>query len=94
MQYFAFFIIILGVVTCFIAVAGMIKFNDFFTKAHAAGLSDVCGCGLILLGIMLGEGLNVFFFKLLLLIFIILITSPTSTYILAKLAANNDNKDE
>lgn len=93
-HYIGMILLFLGAFICFIAAVGLIKFDNFFTKAHPAGLNDVFGCGLILIGLIFLNGFNAFSLKLLLLIVIILITSPTSTYILARIASRKRNKHE
>lgn len=94
LHYIGIILLFLGAVVCLIAAVGIIKFKSFFNKAHPAGLNDVFGCGLILIGLIFLSGLSAFSLKLLLLIVIILITSPTSTYILTRIAARTGNKDE
>ncbi len=87
-------LIISGALICFIAAVGMLRFRDFYSKTHAAGLNDVFGCVLILVGIIFLSGLNYFSMKIILLILITIIVSPTSTFILARLKTIIGDKDE
>ena len=68
---------------------GLLRFPDFYTRTHAAGLMDAAGALLILLGLLLratdlGSGV-----RLLLIAAFLLITGPTATHALAH-AARND----
>ena len=68
---------------------GLLRFPDFYTRTHAAGLMDSAGAVLILLGLLLRTsdlGVGV---RLLLIAAFLLITGPTATHALAH-AARND----
>ena len=68
---------------------GLLRFPDFYTRTHAAGLMDSAGAVLILLGLLLRApdlGVAV---RLLLIAAFLLITGPTATHALAH-AARND----
>ena len=45
---------------------GLIRLPDFFTRLHAAGITDTMGAGLILLGLALQSGFGLVAIKLLL----------------------------
>lgn len=49
---------------------------DFYTRMHAASVTDTLGAGLILLGLMLHAGLSLVSVKLLILGLLIFFTSP------------------
>jgi len=65
---------------------GLIRFPDFYTRMHAAGLTDTLGAGLMLLGMILQSGLTLTAAKLALIAFFVFFTSPTSTYAIANAA--------
>ena len=65
---------------------GLIRFPDFYTRMHAAGLTDTLGAGLIILGMFLQAGVTLTAVKLVLIAFFIFFTSPTSTYAIANAA--------
>jgi len=65
---------------------GLVRFPDFFTRMHAASVTDTAGAGLILFGLMLQEGLTLVTFKLALILWLMLFTGPTATHALAKAA--------
>lgn len=65
---------------------GVVRFPDLFTRMHAASLTDTLGAGLILIGLMLQAGFTLPLAKLVLILLLILFTSPASTHALAKAA--------
>jgi len=71
---------------CVIGAAGMLRMPDFFTRMHAAGVTDTLGAGLILLGLVLQAGLTLVTVKLVAIGLLIFFTSPTATHALAKAA--------
>lgn len=75
-----------GSVFLFLGGVGLIRFPDFYTRMHAAGLIDTLGAGLILLGMVIQAGLTLTAVKLVMIAFFIFFTSPTSTYAIANAA--------
>ncbi|MFN7087042.1 MAG: monovalent cation/H(+) antiporter subunit G [Burkholderiales bacterium] len=69
-----------------IGTVGLIRMPDFYTRMHAASVTDTLGAGLILLGLVLQAGLTLIAVKLLIIGLLILFTSPTATHALAKAA--------
>jgi multicomponent Na+:H+ antiporter subunit G len=65
---------------------GLWRMPEFFTRMHAASLTDTGGATLILTGLMLQSGLNLITVKLIIVLFFILFTTPTATHALAKAA--------
>ena len=65
---------------------GLLRLPDFYTRIHAAGITDTLGTWLILLGLMLHEGLTLGAAKLAMLLFFLLATSPLASHALAKAA--------
>ena len=65
---------------------GMIRLPDFFTRIHAAGITDTLAAGLILLGLALQSGLALATVKLFLIFLFLTFTSPTASHALAKAA--------
>ncbi len=65
---------------------GLLRFPDFYTRTHAAGITDSAGAGLILLGLLLqGAGWETAVRLLIIMLFLAL-TGPTATHILAHAA--------
>lgn len=69
---------------------GILRFPDFYSRLHAAGVSDTMGAWLILIGLILQAGLTHTAIKLVLIVVFLFFTSPTATHALARaaLAAN------
>lgn len=65
---------------------GVLRFPDFFTRMHAAGVTETLAATLILAGLMLMAGWSLVLFKLVLILLFIMITSPTASHVLAKSA--------
>lgn len=74
---------------CFVVLTGSLginRFPEFFTRVHAASLTDTLGIALLVFGLMLQAGLTQVTLKLALLLFCILWTGPVAGHALAKAA--------
>jgi multicomponent Na+:H+ antiporter subunit G len=71
---------------CVIGAIGLIRMPDLYTRMHAASVTDTLGAGLILLGLVLQAGFTLVAAKLLILVLLILFTTPTATHALARAA--------
>ena len=69
-----------------VGAIGVIRMPDFFTRLHAASVTDTLGAILILFGLMIQGGLTLITVKLILILFFLILTSPTSSHALAKAA--------
>ena len=78
--------LIVGGIFVLIGGIGVVRFPDLFTRMHGASLTDTLGAGLILIGLVLQAGLSLSIAKLVLILLLILFTSPVSTHALAKSA--------
>lgn len=65
---------------------GVLRFPDFYTRMHAAGITETLATVLILGGLMLMAGWSLVLFKLFLIMLFIMLTSPTASHALAKSA--------
>ena len=65
---------------------GLLRFPDFYTRMHAAGVTDTLATILTIVGLMLIGGWSLAQFKLALIIVFVLFTSPTAAHALAKAA--------
>ncbi len=74
----SFFVLVGGV--------GLLRLPDFFTRLHAAGVTDTLGAWTILLGLALQSGFSQVTVKLGLIALFFMLTSPTATHALAKAA--------
>jgi len=67
---------------------GVLRLPDFFTRLHAAGMTDTLGAELIIVGLMIQSGFSQMSLKLLLVAIFLLMTSPTATHAVANAAYN------
>ena len=73
-----------GGVFCIIGAAGLLRMPDFYTRVHAASITDTIGFGLLLLGMMLQAGLTLVTAKLAIVGLLIFFASPTASHALVK----------
>jgi len=65
---------------------GVLRLPDFYTRLHAAGMTDTLGAELILLALIFQADNWQMILKLLLVAFFLLVTSPTATHAVAHAA--------
>ena len=70
----------------FVGGLGALRLPNFYTRMHAASLTDSMASILILLGIMLQAGWSLAAIKLLAILAFLLLTGPTASYALANSA--------
>ncbi|MGB5213453.1 MAG: monovalent cation/H(+) antiporter subunit G [Anderseniella sp.] len=70
----------------FVGGFGVMRMPEFFTRMHAASLTDTGGAALILLGLMLQGGFTLVPLKLAAIFLFLFLTSPTASYALANAA--------
>lgn len=63
---------------------GLLRFPDFYSRLHAAGITDTLCTLLILAGLLLQTGFELVSVKLLLILVFMFFTSPTATHALAR----------
>jgi multicomponent Na+:H+ antiporter subunit G len=80
------FCLVAGSVFCVIGGIGIVRMPDFYTRSHAASITDTLGATLILLGLGLHSGLNLISVKLAFVLFLLYVTSPTAAHALVKAA--------
>ncbi|MBN66291.1 MAG: sodium:proton antiporter [Rickettsiales bacterium] len=71
---------------------GLFRFPDFFTRLHAASITDTLCSGLIILGLLLQSEPGMLTIKLVLILLIVAYTSPTAAHALAKAALHGGHK--
>ncbi|GLQ36268.1 hypothetical protein GCM10007939_25520 [Amylibacter marinus] len=69
-----------------IGAIGSVRFPDFWSRLHAASVTDSAGMILLLLGMCLQAGLSLITVKLILIGVFLFITGPTSTHAVANAA--------
>lgn len=65
---------------------GLFKFPDFFTRVHAASVTDSQAAGFIITGLILQTDFDLVAVKLVFILIFLLLTSPTASHALAKSA--------
>jgi multicomponent Na+:H+ antiporter subunit G len=91
---------VLDLISCMFLVAGsffsivggigIVRLPEFYSRMHGAGVTDTLGAGLIIIGLILQAGFNLVAFKLLVIMFFLMITSPSSCHALARSAMNRN----
>ncbi len=59
---------------CLTGAVGLFRFPEFFSRIHAASLTDTLGASLILIGLMIQAGWGIVLAKLILILFFFVIT--------------------
>ena len=71
---------------------GLFRFPEFFTRLHAASVTDTLCADLIILGLLLQANSFMMIIKLILVMLILSYTSPTAAHALAKSALHSGLK--
>lgn len=79
-------LLIAGVFFGLSGAIGLFKFPDFFTRVHAASVTDSIAAILILGGLLLQTSFDLNTAKLLFILIFLMVTSPTASHALAKSA--------
>lgn len=80
----AWIFLALGSFFCVVGALGLVRMPDFYTRMHAASVTDTLGAGFMILGMMFVAGASLVTMKLVIIGFLIFFTSPTATHALAK----------
>ena len=83
------FFLLMGSFLCFSGGIGLLRFPDFYTRMHAAGVTDTLGAGMILVGMMILSTDLLVFAKLVMVLLLTLLIGPTTSHVLAKAAFHN-----
>lgn len=86
--------LVFGSFFCLTGAIGLMRFPDFYSRNHAAGITDTMGAGLILIGLMLQAGWGLVLPKLFLILLFSLLASTTSSHAVAKAALKSGLKPE
>lgn len=77
---------LLGSASVLTGAIGLLRFPDFYTRMHAAGITDTGGAELMILAMMLQSPTWLIAAKLAFIAVFLFFTSPTSTHALAHAA--------
>ncbi len=78
--------ILMGLFFVFAGTLGVLRLPDFYTRIHAAGMTDTLGAEMVLFGLIIQAGFSQMALKLVLISFLLLLTSPTATHAVANAA--------
>ncbi|MGF1462107.1 MAG: monovalent cation/H(+) antiporter subunit G [Maricaulaceae bacterium] len=79
-------VILTGVFFVIAGSVGVVRLPDFYTRLHAAGVTDTLGAELVVLGLVIQAGWSILALKLLLVGLLLFLTSPTATHATANAA--------
>lgn len=73
---------------------GLLRFPDFYSRLHAAGITDTLCAFLIIVGLVIQAGLALVSIKLMLILIFMVFTAPTASHALARAGlAAGDNPE-
>jgi len=78
--------LLLGSFFALVGGVGIVRLPEFYSRLHGGGITDTLGAGLIVTGLLFQGGLSLTTVKLLMILFFLMVTSPTSCHALAKSA--------
>ncbi len=82
----------LGALVLLIGALGLLRLPEYFSRTHAASLTDSTGASLILIGLAVLSGLSLITAKLLIMLAFLIFTSPTASHALARAALSDGLK--
>ena len=86
LNFLCWILIISGSFFVIVGAFGTYRFPDFWSRLHAASITDSAGGILLLIGMGVYSGLTLITFKLLVIGLFLFITGPTSTHAVANAA--------
>lgn len=84
--------LVTGSFFCLTGGIGLLRFPDFFSRIHAASLTDTLGASLILVGLMFQAGWSLTLPKLFLILLFSLLAGTTASHAMAKSALKSGLK--
>lgn len=82
----SWFFLVVGSFFCLTGAVGLLRFPEFFTRIHAASLTDTLGAGMILVGLMFQAGWGLVLPKLILILLFSLLAGTTASHAMARAA--------
>lgn len=77
---------LIGGILCLIGTIGVLRFPDFYTRLHAASITDTSGAAMVLIGMALMAPNWIVLVKLFCIFVFLFLTGPTSTHAVANAA--------
>ncbi len=84
--------LLIGSFLCLSGGIGLLRFPDFYTRMHAAGVTETLATAMILIGLMLQNPGGLVVVKLVIILLLTLLISPTASHALAQAAINSGLK--
>lgn len=72
-----------GLVFTLAGAIGVLRLPEFYTRMHAAGVTDTLGAEMVLIGLAIQAGFTLLAAKILLVGLFLFLTSPTATHAIA-----------
>ena len=69
-----------------VAVLGLLRLPDFFTRVHAVSTSETLGISVLLLGLIVHEGVSLVSLKLAFVVLFVFIANPVAAHVLTRAA--------
>ena len=82
----AWALLVTGSLFLMVGGLGLIRLPDFYTRLHAAGITDTMGAELLIVGMIVHEGPTLVAVKLVVIGVFLFFTSPTATHAVANAA--------
>ena len=86
--------LLLGGILTLTGSVGLLRLPDFFTRLHAASVTESLAAPLLIIGVMLDTGLTLDSAKLVLVIIVMMVANPTITHALCRAAAHGGKRPE
>lgn len=77
---------------CITGGVGMLRMPDFFSRVHAAGVTETLATPLLLLGLALQMEWSLDLLKVLMILVFVLATNPTASHSMAKAALHGGQR--
>jgi len=81
-----------GSFLCITGGVGLLRMPDFFSRVHAAGVTETLAAPLLLCGLMLQMEWSLDLVKVLMILLFVLATNPTATQAMAKATLTGGQK--
>ncbi|MEJ2309268.1 MAG: monovalent cation/H(+) antiporter subunit G [Gammaproteobacteria bacterium] len=77
---------------CITGGVGLLRMPDFYTRVHAAGVTETLAAPLLLFGLLLQMEWSLDMVKVLMILIFVLATNPTATHAMAKATLHGGQK--
>lgn len=89
MSFLAGFLLLAGAAFLTVSCLGLVRLPDFYSRAHAVGKAETLGSILTLAGLAIYQGWSLTSFKILLILAVMALTSPTAIHALSRAAVRS-----